>query len=109
MALLLPLLIGAAGSADLDGELLAGSVSNKLAWLLLHILGRTGGFINSPALLRALEYTLRIFFLKPFYPLYLSITDFLDGSVALLHGLVVGLLLECDAALLLKVLLANLV
>ena len=40
---------------------------------------------------------------------HLSITHFLDGSVALLHGLIVCLLLEGDAALLLKVLLANLV
>ena len=39
---------------------------------------------------------------------HLSITNFLNWSVALLHGLVVGLLLESDAALLLKVLLANL-
>ena len=40
---------------------------------------------------------------------HLSIADFLHGSVALLHGLIVRLLLESDAALLLKVLLANLV
>ena len=109
MALFSTFLCDAACTANFNRELLAAGVSDKLAWLLLHILSRTGGFINSPALLRALKYTFRIFFLKPFYPLYLSITDFLDGSVALLHGLVVGLLLECDAALLLKVLLANLV
>ena len=54
VAFLLSLLEGAAGSADLNWQLLAPGVSNKLAGLLLNILGGTGGFIDSSALLGAL-------------------------------------------------------
>merc|ERR1719220_1329608 len=74
MALLLSLLIGAASSTNLNRKLLTGSVSNKLAGLLLHILGGAGGLVHSPALLRAL-----------------TIADLLQGLVALPHGLVEGL------------------
>ena len=81
----------AASTADLDGELLAVGVSNKLAGLLLNVLGGAGGLIDSAALLRTL-----------------SIADLLEGLVAFLHGLVESLLLEGDLAVLLEVLLANL-
>jgi len=91
MALLLSLLKSTTSTADLNWKLLTGSISHKLAWLLLNILGATGGFIHSSAFLWSL-----------------SIANLLHGFVALLHGLVVCLLLEGDGALLLKVLLANL-
>ena len=42
VAFLLSLLESAAGSADLNWQLLAPGVSNKLAGLLLNILGGTG-------------------------------------------------------------------
>ena len=54
VALLLSLLVSAAGAANLNGKLLAGSISNKLAGLLLHVLGGARGLVYSPALLRSL-------------------------------------------------------
>ena len=54
VTLLLSLLVSAASSANLNGELLAGSISDKLARLFLHILGGAGGLIHSPALLWSL-------------------------------------------------------
>ena len=56
MALLLSLLISTSSSANLNGKLLAGGVSDKLAGLLLHILGGAGGLVHSPALLGSLTY-----------------------------------------------------
>ena len=91
MALFRSLFISTSSSADLDRELLAGSVSDKLAGLLLNVLGGTRGLIHSPALLRAL-----------------AVAHLLHRLVALLHGLVEGLLLEGDLTGLLKVLLAHL-
>ena len=41
MALLFPLLIGAASTTDLNGQFLTGGVTNKLARLLLNILSGT--------------------------------------------------------------------
>jgi hypothetical protein len=45
VALLGALLKGAAGAADLHGELLALGVTHKLAGGLLNILGGTGGLV----------------------------------------------------------------
>jgi len=42
VAFLLPLLERASGTADLNGQLLTAGVSNKLAGLLLNVLGGTG-------------------------------------------------------------------
>merc|ERR1719438_485386 len=91
MALLRSLLEGTSGSTDLNWQLLTAGVSYKLARLLLNILGAAAALIHCPALLRSL-----------------TIAHLLHWLVALLHFLVVSLLLECDAALLLKVLFANL-
>ena len=91
MALLLSLLISAASSTNLNGKLLTGSVSNKLAGLLLHILGGAGGLVHSPALLRAL-----------------TIADLLNGSIAFLHSFIEGFLFEGDGTSFLEVLLADL-
>ena len=91
VALLRPLLEGAAGSADLDGQLLAAGVAHELAGLFLDVLGGAGGLVDGLADL-----------------LPLPVTDLLQGLVALLGGLVEGLLLEGDLAGLLEVLLADL-
>ena len=91
MALLLSLLKGAASSTDLNGQLLALGVTNKLAGRLLHILGGARGLIHSLAHLLAL-----------------TIADLLGWLVTLLHRLIEGLLLESDLTALLKVLLADL-
>ena len=91
VAFLLSLLEGTAGAADLNGQLLTGSVADKLAGLLLNILGGTGGLVHGSALLGAL-----------------AVAHLGHGLVALLHGLVERLLLEGDLTSLLKVLLTNL-
>ena len=91
MALLWSFFKGATGSTDLDRKLLTTSVTDKLAGLLLNVLGAAGGFVHRPALFRTL-----------------TIAHFLHWPVALPHCLVVGLLLERDLALLLEVLLAHL-
>ena len=91
VALLGPLLVGAAGAADLDGQLLARGVAHELAGLLLHVLGGAGGLVHGAALLGSL-----------------AVTHLLHGSVALLHSLVEGFLFEGDGAGLLEVLLADL-
>merc|ERR1712227_507502 len=91
MTLFRTLFISAASSTDLHRQLLTAGVSYKLARLLLNILGAAAALIHCPALLRSL-----------------TIAHLLHWLVALLHCLVVSLLLECDAALLLKVLFANL-
>ena len=91
VALFGSLLSDAASTADLNWELLAVGVSNKLAGLLLNVLGGAGRFIESATLLGSL-----------------TIADLLEGLVAFLHGLIESLLLEGDLAVLLKVLLANL-
>merc|ERR1712203_850279 len=87
MALFLSLLCHAASSANLNRKFLARGISNKLAGLLLHILGGTRGLVHSPALLRTL-----------------AIANLLQRSVTLLDCLVEGLLLEGDGAELLSVL-----
>ena len=91
MTLLLSLLKGTASSTDLNGQLLTAGVSHKLARLLLHILGAAGALIHSPALLWSL-----------------TIAHLLNWLVALLDSLIESLLLECDGAELLKVLLTDL-
>merc|ERR1719333_1869235 len=91
MTLLRSLLVSAASSTNLNGKLFTSSLSHKLSRLLLHILGGTGGLVHSPALLEALAIAL-----------------LLNGSVAFLHCLIEGLLLEGDGTELLKVLLAHL-
>ena len=91
VALFGSLLSDAASTADLNWELLAVGVSNKLARLLLNVLGCAGGFVDSAALLGAL-----------------AIANLLKGLVAFLHSLVESLLLEGDLTSLFKILLANL-
>merc|ERR550534_914336 len=90
MALFFPFFISASSSTDLHRKLFTSSVSHKLSWLFLHILGCAGRLIDSLADL-----------------LTLTITHLLHRSVALIHCLIVSLLLESDGALLLKVLLTN--
>ena len=90
MALLWTFLKGASSSTDLNRKFLTTGVSNKLAGLLLHILGCAGGLVDS---------------LANFFSL--SIANLLCWLVALPHCLVEGLLLEGDRAGLLKVLLAH--
>ena len=91
VALLSSLLSDTASTADLNWELLAVGVSNKLAGLLLNVPGGARGFVDSATLLGAL-----------------AIANLLKGLVAFLHSLVESLLLEGDLAGLLKVFLANL-
>ena len=91
MALFRSLFISTSSSADLNRQLLTGGVSNKLAGLLLNILGGTGGLIHGPTLLRSL-----------------AVAHLLHRPVALLHSLIEGLLLEGDLTGLLKVLLTHL-
>jgi len=91
VALLWALLGNTASSANLDGELLALGVANKLAWLLLDVLGSTARLVNGSALFWTL-----------------SVANLLQGLVALLDGFVNSLLLEGDLAGLFKVLLADL-
>ncbi len=90
VALLRALLSGTASTADLDGELLARGVTNKLAGLLLNVPGGTRGLVHGPALLRALTVA------------HLNL-----GPVALPHILLNSLLLEGDLTALLEVLLAH--
>ena len=90
VALLGTLLGDTAGAADLNGQLLTLRVTNKLAGLLLDVLGGARGLIEGPALLWSLP-----------------VADLLEGLVALLHGLVESLLLEGDLAGLLEILLTH--
>jgi len=78
------------GSDDLVVLLTLG-ITNKLAGLLLDVLGGARGFIDSAALLRTL-----------------AIANLFNGPVAFLHGLIESLLLEGDLTGLLEVLLTNL-
>jgi hypothetical protein len=80
----------AARAANLNGQLLAVGVADKLARLLLNVAGGARALVKCLALLGAR-----------------SIADLLDGLVALLDSLIEGLLLEGDLASLLKVLIAN--
>lgn len=91
VTLLRSLLCNAASTADLDWQLLTGSVTNKLPRLLLNIAGGTTGLIHSPTLIGPL-----------------SVADFLQGLVALLDSFVDSLLLEGDLTSLFKVLVAHL-
>merc|ERR1719347_1042786 len=91
MTLLRPFFISASSSTDLHRKLLTSSLSHKLSWLFLHILGCAGRLIDSSTLLRSL-----------------TITHLLYRLVAFLHSLIHGFLLESDCTLLLKVLLTNL-
>merc|ERR1712086_832589 len=90
MTLFFTLFKDTSSSADLYGKLLTASVSNKLTWLFLHILGCAGRLIHSLADLLAL-----------------TIAHLLLGPVALVHRLVVSLLLEGDGAGFFKVLFTN--
>ena len=69
MALLSTFLCDAPCTANFDRELLATGITNKLAGLLLNVLGGTRGLIHSPAFFRAL-----------------TIADFLQRPVALFHS-----------------------
>ncbi len=91
MTLLCSLLEDTPGAADLNRQLLALGVADKLARCLFDVLCRAGGFVDGLADL-----------------LPLPVADLLRGLVALLNRLVEGLLLEGDLALLLEVLLADL-
>ena len=91
MALLRSLLCGAASTADLNWQLLTPGVTNKLAGLLLNILGSTGGLVDSLANISTL-----------------AIAGLDQRPVAFLDILLDGLLLKSDLAGLLKVLLADL-
>jgi len=91
VALLWALLGNTASSTNLNWELLALGVTNKLARLLLNVLGGTAGLIDSPAFLWTL-----------------SIADLFQRLVALLDSFIHSLLLEGDLAGLFKVLLADL-
>ena len=90
MTLLSTLLKCTSSSTDLYRKLLTSSVSHKLAWLFLHILGGAGRLIHSLAHL-----------------LTLTIAHLLSWLVALSHCLVESFLLEGDLTGLLKVFFAN--
>ena len=91
VALLLPLLIGAASPTDLDGQLLTTGLPDQLASrLLLRVLGRAGGLVHGLTNLGTAP-----------------VADLLDRLVALPHRLVERLLCERDRTLLVEVLLAN--
>jgi len=90
VAFLFSLFEGAPSSTDLYGKLLTASVSNKLAWLFLHILGCAGRLIHSLADLLAL-----------------TIAHLLHGPVALVHFVFISLLFECDRTRLLKCFITN--
>ena len=85
VALLDSFLKDTTSSTDLDRELLTAGVSNKLARLLLHILGCAGGLVDRPALLWTL-----------------TIAYFLHWSVTLSHCLIESLLFKRYGAFLLK-------
>ena len=91
MALLLPLLIGAAGPTDLNRQLLTTGLPDQLASrLLLRVLGRAGGLVHGLTNLGTAP-----------------VADLLHRLVALPHRLVERLLCERDRTLLVEVLLAN--
>jgi len=90
VALLDSFLENATSSTDLDRELLTARVTNKLAGLLLHVLGCARRLIHSLANLGTL-----------------TVAHLLNWCVALPHSLVEGLLLEGDGTGLLKSLLAH--
>jgi len=91
VALLNSFLENTPSSTDLNRKLLTAGVSNKLAGLLLHILGCARRLVDSLANLGTL-----------------TVADLLDWGVALPHCLVEGLLLEGDGTGLLKGLVAHL-
>ena len=78
------------GAADLDRQLLAVRVADKLARLLLDVPGGAGALVDSLALLGSA-----------------TVANLLDGLVAFLHGLVESLLLESDLARLFEVFFAD--
>jgi len=91
VALLFSLLSNTTSTADLNWKLLALGISDKLARLLLDVLGGARGFIDSAALLGTL-----------------TIANLLNGPVAFLHSLIESLLLEGDLTGLFEVFLTNL-
>lgn len=78
------------GAANLDGNFLARCVADKFSGSLFDVTGGARRFVESTALL-----------------LSLTVANLLQRLVALLDSLRVGLLLEGDLTLLLKVLLAD--
>ena len=78
-------------TANLNWQLLALGVSDKLAGLLLNVLGSAAGLVDSAALLRSL-----------------AVANLFQRLVALLDGFVNSLLLECNLTGLLEVFLAHL-
>jgi len=81
VALLWSLFSDTASSADLNWKLFTLGVSDKLARLLLNILGSTAGFVDSSALLRSL-----------------AVANLFQRLVALLDGFVNSLLFESNLA-----------
>jgi len=90
MAFLWTFFKGTPSSTDLYRKLLTASVSNKLAWLFLHILGCAGRLIHSLADL-----------------LTLTIAHLLGRLIALSHCLVESFLLEGNLTGFFKVLFTN--
>merc|ERR1719347_1307684 len=84
MTLLRPFFISASSSTDLNRKLLTSSLSHKLSWLFLHILGCARRLIDSSTLLRSL-----------------TITHLLYRSVTVFYRLIKCLFLKCYLALLL--------
>jgi hypothetical protein len=80
----------AALTTNFNRKFFTSGVSYKFARLLLDVTGSTAGFIDGTALLGAR-----------------SVADLFQGTVALLHSLFGGLLLEGDLTRFFKVLLAN--
>ena len=91
VALFGSLLGNTASTANLNWQLLALGVSDKLAGLLLNVLGSTAGLVDSAALLRSL-----------------AVANLFQRLVALLDGFINSLLLECNLTGLLEVFLAHL-
>ena len=90
VALLGALLSCTSGSADFNWKLFAARVPDELARLLLNVPGRAGGLVDGFALLGPA-----------------AVANLLYGLVALLYGLVEGLLLERHLTRFFKVLLAD--
>ncbi len=91
VTLLGTLLSRAAGTTDLNGQFLTAGVTNKLARLLLNVTGGTRRLVHGLADI-----------------LTLSITDFDEGPVTLLHSLLHSLLFKSNLTALLKIFLAHL-
>jgi hypothetical protein len=86
MALFWSLICHTSSTTNLNWQFLTVCVSNKLAWLLLNVLGGASRFKKSATLLWTL-----------------AIANLFKGLVALLHSLIESLLLEGDLTSFLKI------